>query len=129
MTRTTIALSILCLLCSISLFAQTSNATLGGTVTDASGAYMPGVTITAVNTGTGIVNTTITNEAGAYNFPSLQTGTYTLSAELLGFQPRKYTNVTLGVSQQVRQNINTRPAGFTARTSRLKSAAWRKAWT
>ena len=86
-------------------YSQTSNASLGGTVTDASGASIPGVTITAVNTGTGIVNTTISNEAGAFNFPSLQTGTYTLSAELLGFQPRRYTNVTLGVSQQVRQNF------------------------
>src|SRR5262245_34008512 len=79
-------------------YSQTSNASLGGTVTDGSGAYIPGVSITALNTGTGIANTTITNEAGAYNFPSLQTGTYTLSAELVGFQTQRYTNVTLGVS-------------------------------
>jgi len=95
----------------ITTYSQTSNASLGGTVADASGAYMPGVTITALNSGTGIVNTTITNEAGAYNFPSLQTGTYTLSAELVGFQTRKYTNVTLGVSQQVRQNFTLEVGG------------------
>ena len=111
MSRSGIAFALLCFLYSINLFPQTSNASLGGTVTDASGAYMPGVTITAVNTGTGIVNTTLTNEAGAFNFPSLQTGTYTLSAELLGFQTRKYTNVTLGVSQQVRQNFTLEVGG------------------
>src|SRR5262245_13507346 len=96
----------LCLLLMVvPAYSQTSNASLGGTVTDSSGAYIPGVTVTATNTGTNISNTTLTNEAGAYNFPSLQTGTYTLSAELAGFQTRRYTNVTLGVSQQVRQNF------------------------
>jgi len=98
-------LSLLCALCAGLAFSQAVNGTIVGTVTDASGAYIPGVTITANNTNTGIANTTITNEAGAYNFPSLQTGTYTLSAELVGFQTQRYTNVTLGVSQQVRQNF------------------------
>ena len=66
-------------------FAQTTNATLGGTVSDASRALIPGVTVTATNTQTGIVSTSVTNETGAYNFPSLQTGTYKVSAELAGF--------------------------------------------
>ena len=39
--------------------AQTSNAALGGTVADPSGALIPGVSITAVNTQTGIVSTTV----------------------------------------------------------------------
>src|SRR5262245_53471162 len=71
--RGSLAVACLCLvLVTVPAYSQTSNASLGGTVTDASGAYIPGVTITATNTGTNIVNTTITNEAGAYNFPSLQ---------------------------------------------------------
>ena len=61
-------------------FAQTTNATLGGTVSDATRALIPGVTVTATNTQTGIVSTVVTNETGAYNFPSLQTGTYKSSA-------------------------------------------------
>jgi len=56
----------LSLLFPLQLFAQTSNATLGGTVSDASGAFIPGVTVTAVNTATGITNTVISNEAGGY---------------------------------------------------------------
>jgi hypothetical protein len=89
----------------ISAVAQTTNATLSGTVSDASGALIPGVTITVTNTGTGIINTTLTNEAGAYNFASLQTGSYTISVELAGFQTQTLTSFALGLSQQVRQNF------------------------
>jgi len=86
-------------------FAQTSNATLGGTVSDAAGALIPGVTITAANTGTGIVTTVLSNEAGAYQFASLQTGVYKVSAELTGFRIQTYNEVALGISQQVRLNF------------------------
>ena len=61
------------------------NATLGGTVFDDSGALIPGVTITAKNNATGVVTTAISNQAGAYNFPSLLPGGYTVSAEKIGF--------------------------------------------
>ncbi len=99
------AIVLLCLAFSTYTFAQTSNATVGGTVSDATGALIPGVTITATNTGTGIVATVISNEAGAYQFASLQTGAYKVSAELPGFQTQTYNEVLLGVSQQVRLNF------------------------
>jgi hypothetical protein len=95
----------LCLTFCIESIAQTTNATLSGTVSDSSGALIPGVSVKATNTGTGIVNTTITNEAGAYNFASLQTGSYTITVELTGFQTQTLTNFALGLSQQVRQNF------------------------
>ncbi len=85
--------------------AQTTNATLGGTVSDSTGALIPGVTVTATNTQTGIVTTVLTNETGAYNFASLQTGIYKVTAELPGFQTQAYSDVTLGVAQQVRLNF------------------------
>src|SRR5439155_26493187 len=81
-------------------FAQTTNATLGGTVSDVSRALIPGVTVTAANTQTGIVTTVVTNETGAYNFASLQTGIYKVTAELPGFQTQTYNDTTLGVGQQ-----------------------------
>src|SRR5207244_10529371 len=99
------AAALVCLVVSGYVFSQTSNATLGGTVSDASGALIPGVTITATNTGTGIVNTVVSNDAGAYQFASLQTGTYTVTAELPGFQTQTRNGVALGVSQQVRLNF------------------------
>ena len=85
-------------------FAQV-NATVGGTVSDASGALIPGVEVTAKNNATGIVTTRLTNEAGNYDFASLQPGTYTVSASLTGFQSVTYNNVQLSQSQQVRLNF------------------------
>jgi hypothetical protein len=102
---------VVCCLFSVQSFAQTSNATLGGTVSDASGALIPGVGITAINAATGIVTTSVSNEAGAYNFPNLQTGTYRVSAELPGFRTQTYEKVALGLSQQVRLNFTLQVAG------------------
>jgi hypothetical protein len=107
-----VILAVLCLLLTHA-FAQTTNATLGGTVADASRALIPGVTVTATNTQTGIVSSAVTNETGAYNFPSLQPGTYKVSAELPGFQTQIYNDVALGVSQQVRLNFTLQVSGQT----------------
>src|SRR6266702_2289009 len=99
------ALLLVCPIFLATSFAQTTNATLGGTVADASRALIPGVTVTATNTQTGIVSTSVTTETGAYNFPSLQTGTYKVTAELPGFQTETYNNIGLGLSQQLRLNF------------------------
>src|SRR5438876_5958680 len=96
---------LLFLVLSRNALAQTTNATLGGIVADASSALIPGVSVTATNTATGIVTTVISNESGAYQFASLQTGTYKVTGELAGFQTAAYDNVTLGISQQVRLNF------------------------
>jgi hypothetical protein len=90
------------------LYSQ-SNATLSGTVTDSANALMPGVTITATNTGTGVVSTAVTNETGTYNIQSLLPGTYTVSADLPGFQMRTFTDVRLG-NTQVRLNFTLQVA-------------------
>src|SRR6266705_636328 len=116
------AITLLCLVLPAHAFTQTSNATLGGTISDATGALLPGVSITATNTGTGIVNTVVSNEAGAYQFASLQTGTYTVLAELPGFQSQTRSGVALGVSQQVRLNF-TLQVGSVAQTVEVSVAA------
>jgi hypothetical protein len=54
--------------------AQTNYATLGGTVGDASGALIPGVTITASNTETGIVTTVLSNETARISLPRCSPG-------------------------------------------------------
>src|SRR2546425_1044574 len=96
---------VLCLLATTS-FGQANNATLTGTVADATGAVLTGVSITATNNGTGVVAAVISNEAGAYTFPSLLPGTYTVSAELAGFQKQTYQNTALGNAVTVRLNFN-----------------------
>src|SRR5437867_3021917 len=118
----TMVAGLLCLVLPEFAFAQTSNATLGGTVSDATGALIPGVSITATNTATGIVNTVLTNEAGAYQLASLQTGTYKVSAELSGFRTQTYNEVVLGISQQVRLNF-TLQVGSVAQSVEVTVAA------
>src|SRR5438045_8324688 len=114
------AMVVVVLVC-VNNFAQTTNATLGGTVSDPSRALIPGVTVKATNTQTGIVTTLVTNETGAYQFASLQTGIYKVAAELPGFQTRVY-DVTLGVSQQVRLNF-TLEVGTQAQSVEVSVAA------
>jgi hypothetical protein len=100
----------LCVFISALAFGQSVNATVGGTVVDTSGALIPGVTVTATNTGTGIMNTVVTNESGAYNFAALQPGAYKVTAELPGFQTQTLTDVQLGGAQQVTLNFTLQVA-------------------
>jgi len=82
--------------------AQTGNAQLGGIVQDPTNALIPGVTVTATNIDTNVASTTLTNEAGAYSFPSLLPGSYRVTAELKGFQTYNYNDVRLPYAGQVR---------------------------
>jgi hypothetical protein len=104
--------TLVCLLACASAFGQTANATLGGSVSDASGALIPGVSVTATNTETGIVNMAVTNEAGVYQFASLQPGTYKLTAELPGFQTQVVNTLRLAFSQQGRFNFTMQVGGL-----------------
>src|SRR5262245_15490141 len=105
--------ALVCLLACAAVFGQTANATLGGSVSDTTGALIPGVTVTATNTETGIVNMVVTNEAGVYQFASLQPGTYKLAAELPGFQTQVVNALTLAFSEQARFNITMQVGGLT----------------
>jgi Carboxypeptidase regulatory-like domain len=98
--------TLVCVFMATVSLAQINNATLTGTVADATGAVLPGVAITATNTATGVVTTAVSNEAGAYNIQSLIPGTYTLSGELPGFQKQTYENVLLGNAVTVRLNFS-----------------------
>src|SRR5687768_6391934 len=113
MRRTLVLATLACLIFSTVTLTQTSNATLGGTVSDNTGALIPGVTITATNTQTGIVNTALTNETGSYQFPSLQPGTYRVTAELPGFQTAVANALQLVLSQQARFNFTLQVGAIT----------------
>src|SRR5207244_9008013 len=92
-------------------FGQSTYGTISGTIEDPTKALIPGVTVTATNVGTGIVATTLSNEAGVYTFPSLLPGSYKLTADLPGFQTETYTNVRLGNAEQLRLNFSLKVAG------------------
>jgi hypothetical protein len=105
MRRSLVALAALlvCLVPNV-VFGQTT-AAVGGTVEDSTGALIPGVDVTATNINTGIATIRITNETGTYRIPSLQPGTYTLQAELPGFQTAIYEGITLSAGSDVRYNF------------------------
>src|SRR5205823_796125 len=94
---------LLCLGLTTAVFAQ--NASVTGSVSDSAGGLIPGVEVAATNINTGVVSMTISNETGAYNFASLQPGTYKLSASLPGFQTVIFNDVRLSQDQQVRFNF------------------------
>jgi hypothetical protein len=78
-------LGVVCLLWLVPAAAAQTTGGINGTVSDDSGAVLPGVTVTATSPALMGVQTAITNEQGQYRFPSLPIGTYTLAYELGGF--------------------------------------------
>ncbi len=70
-----------------------------GTVTDSTGAVVPGAKITATNVATNVANHTTSNSAGTYTLPDLNPGTYTVQAELAGFQASVHNGVAVAVGQ------------------------------
>ena len=74
---------------------SSTTATLRGHVEDASGAVLPGVTITLINQGTNATQTTVTDGRGQYFFASLFPATYDLKAELVGFKTFEQKGLTL----------------------------------
>jgi hypothetical protein len=81
----------------VSASAQLSTAELSGRVTDESGAVLPGVTVTVVQTGTGLTRNAVTDASGSYVLPNLPTGPYRLEVSLQGFRTYVQTGIVLQV--------------------------------
>src|SRR6266511_744023 len=80
--------------------AQSTTATLTGTVEDQNGAVIPGVTITIQNTATSFERQTVTSDAGGFIVPLLPPGNYTVTVKRDGFTPVEIRNVILNVGDQ-----------------------------
>ncbi|MSO30840.1 MAG: TonB-dependent receptor [Acidobacteria bacterium] len=78
-------------------WAQLATAELNGRVTDSSGAVLPGVTVTATQTATGLVRTVVTDGDGHYLISNLPTGPYRLEVSLQGFKTHVQTGLVLQV--------------------------------
>ncbi|PYR86404.1 MAG: hypothetical protein DMG19_13100 [Acidobacteria bacterium] len=70
------------------VFAQTSMATILGTVRDTSGALVPGVSITVKHTESGLTRTVVSSERGSYNVPLLPVGAYEITSIWLSVRKR-----------------------------------------
>jgi hypothetical protein len=84
--------------------AQTEGG-ITGTVTDSSGAAIPGADVTVTNTANGGMRNTTTNTEGLYTFPSLPPGVYELKAELQGFKTVKIPAFKVDIEQTVRMDV------------------------
>jgi hypothetical protein len=73
-------------------------ASISGTITDASGAAVAGVTVVVTNIATGVTTTQHTNGQGYYSFQELALGTYTVDVQLTGFKAYRQTGVVLDVN-------------------------------
>ena len=95
--------------------AQTTGA-IRGTVTDAQGAVLPGVTITARSPVLvrGPVTATSLDD-GTYRLPALQPGTYQITVELSGFETNTLSHVVVGLEQEAVLNV-TLAVGAVAET-------------
>ena len=98
-------LSALLSFASIQVFGQGQAGTLLGTVTDSSGAVLPNVNVTIINTATGVTRTSVTNEAGAYTFPGLQIGNYDVKATVQGFKVAERHGVMVNATDRVREDF------------------------
>jgi hypothetical protein len=94
----------------VALLALPSNvvaqtATLSGSVTDATEAVLPGVTVTALHVDSGNAFVGVTDTSGSYRIGAMRVGVYKITADLTGFTPVIRDNVELQVGQNVRLDL------------------------
>jgi hypothetical protein len=89
--------------------ALAQEAVLSGTVTDSSGAVLPGVVVHALNDASGNTFETVTDGTGAYRLP-VRVGLYKVSAELQGFATFNRTGLEILVGQQILINVQMAPS-------------------
>ena len=93
--------------------AQVTSAAVVGTITDGSGAALPGANVTARNVETGFVRTVPTNESGAYRLDFLPTGTYVVEIDLSGFKTERRSGIVLNVNDTARVDAALAVGGVT----------------
>jgi hypothetical protein len=96
--RLSFALALLLLASSLVGAQAVSTASIGGTVRDASGGVLPGVTVTVTQTETGLTRTAVTDDGGAYLLTALPVGPYRLEFALSGFRTYIQTGIVLQVN-------------------------------
>ena len=111
MTRKVIEITVLLLAVGLAistgrLWSQAvANAQIQGLITDPSGAVVPNASVTAKQTNTGFVRTTVTDASGTYVLPNLPVGPYNLEVQAAGFQAYVQTGIVLEVSNNVTMNV------------------------
>src|SRR5579884_2360070 len=87
------------------VYGAVVGASLTGTVTDATGAVLPGAVVTVRNIETGATRRLITDDSGRYSAPSLAIGNYEITGAKEGFNQQTKNGVTLVVGQEAVVNL------------------------
>ena len=122
--RLAVALSLIFALATVA-YAADVNGRIKGTVTDPSGAVLPGVQITATNVQTGVKYTAVSGADGSYLFAQLPVtggGTYAISASAPNFKVFSATGIQLHIDQEYVENI-TMQVGSTGQTVQVNASA------
>lgn len=121
MSARTLRLSLLCLVVAsflVTVFSQPANAqvlygSVTGTVTDQTGAVVPGAQVTLTNEATGLTRQATTDNIGLYRVLNLPQGTYTIELSASGFRPLKKTGVDVLIGQVNLQDLRLEVGGVT----------------
>src|SRR5437867_7131001 len=111
--RGAVIVAVACLVCAgipQAASAQVDTGSIVGTVTDQTGAVLPGVTITVTSLTTGQVRTVVTGSDGRYQLPGLQPATYSIATDLTGFTPVVRSPVTVNIGAAVDVNFSLKLA-------------------
>src|SRR5437764_8151998 len=119
--KSTLTSIILCIAFSLPAFAQTRGGETNGTVTDSTGAVVPGAAVTLTNQGTNIQSTATTNNNGYFVFVNVQPGAYKLKVEKTGFKAVE-SAFQVAVNQAVTQNMKL-DVGSASTTVEVTAAA------
>ena len=101
------------LLTALPAAAQFDRGQISGTVKDAQGGVVPGVSVSVTNLETQQVQTTVTDSTGFYTVPNLPRGKYDVAAELQGFKKALRQNVTLDASSSQTLNFTLETGAIT----------------
>ena len=93
--------------------AQAVYGSIGGVVTDASGAIVPGATVTITSVDRKAIDVVTSNESGYYLKERLLPGAYTVQVELQGFKTALYNDLKVSVDTQTRLNVKLEPGAVT----------------
>jgi len=99
------ALLVTILACAASAPAQTTSTEVLGTVTDGSGAVVPGAEVTLLRTATQGKRQTRTDSSGNFSFPLIEIGDYTLTVSSTGFKTQIQTGINVAYQQKARVNV------------------------
>ena len=86
---------------SVPALAQSATGEIQGTIVDPSGAVLPGVTVSIVNTATGATREVVTDAAGLFVVPGLPVGPYEVTATLQGFATQRQPDLRVQVGQAI----------------------------